>query len=159
MRTTYYVMAAAVENSYDLTPADLNISGGEWVVYDWATQTVIPFSTATPIRLAGQQHASQHLLDGGSVPWSLSIISPVVGGWAVVGDPSKYVTASSKRVSSVINANHDLEITMLGEPKEEITACAYSTSSKVLQCAVDIVKSDGRATITLTDHSHLEMLV
>ena len=143
-RTVYYLMAAAVENDYLLTPADLTLDNGEWIAYDWEAQSVAPFSSSSPIRLKSTAVPSTH------VEWSLHVIVPVVAGWAVVGDTTKYVSASSRRLGAVSIVNGGLEIVMLGQPQEEITGCAYVLASKTLRCGKAKAATNGRAVISLS---------
>ena len=119
---TYYLLAADVETRYDLTPADLYADGANttsFVVYEWRSGKISDFGTTSPVELKPNSNAL--------VAWSLYVISPVVDGWALIGDPTKYVTASTKRVESArVQPDGSFQVTVLGQTNEMLTACAYS---------------------------------
>lgn len=143
-RTTYYILAADVQSSYDLTPEDLRApDSAEYVAFSWKNRKIQTFSKTSPVKLKA---ASSQV----PVEWNLYTVAPVVDGWAVIGDANKYVGASIKRVESATVADSKLSVVMLGVAREEVTVCAYKKESGQLVCTDAVVGEDGKVTVSFS---------
>ena len=154
---TTYLLAADVEHDFQVTPHDLQLAttrcgvsatpaSGSHVVFDWVTRQVGEFSEANPLQLrksTGAPHSR------GPVEWSLSVVAPVLrGGWAVIGEPSKIVGASSRRLRSAQTLpSGDLAMVAVGAPKEQVEMCAVTAARRLL-CQSGVVGANGAVSFT-----------
>ena len=155
---TTYLLAADVEHDYQVTPHDLQLatthcgrsdtpaSAESYIVFDWATHRVAEFSDAKPLQLRRSKGAPHRT---GAVEWSLSVVAPVLrGGWAVIGEPSKIVGASARRLRSArtLPSGH-LAVVAVGVPMEEVEMCAVTAAMRLL-CKSGAVGANGDVSFT-----------
>ena len=154
---TTYLLAADVEDDFQITPHDLQLAtthcgrsatpaSGSHIVFDWVTRHVAEFSEAKPLQLRKSKGAPHRT---GLVEWSLSVVAPVLrGGWAVIGEPSKIVGASSRRLRSAQTLpSGDLAVVAVGAPKEQVEMCAVTAARRLL-CQSGVVGSNGAVSFT-----------
>lgn len=154
-RSVFYLLAANVGLEYAVTPADFEAGANcaksastrnvnlttmvdQFIVYDWNKQAVIStnFSTNAPLLLSNSIRHTKG--DSAAIDWSLYIVSPVVNGWALIGDSSKFVGTSSRRISSTAltaaGASTELEVNALGAAGEMVEVCVWKAAGKNLVC-------------------------
>ena len=100
---------------------------------------------------------------GAETEWSLSVVAPVMrGGWAVVGEPSKIVGASSRRLRSAHTLpSGNLELVANGVLNEQVEMCAVTANMQLL-CKSGNVGADDSATFafsTIVGHKYASTMV
>jgi hypothetical protein len=151
--SVFYLLAASVDQEYVVTPVDFEAGAkcatsapmaDQFIVYDWNKNAVIStnFSTDSPLLLSRSQHTKS-----GAVDWSLYIVSPVVDGWALIGDSSKFVGTSSQRIASTAatatGASAGLVVNALGAAGESVEVCAWESATQALVCKSGTANAQG----------------
>ncbi len=146
--TAFVVLAAQVKTSYGLTPADLGAAGAtNLVAYSWKDRAMATrnngscsVSAANPLELKRNIAHSPNK----AVAWDLYTIAPVIDGWAVIGDPNKYVTSASKRIVAVSRpGDARVVVTVAAEAGEALEICAFEAASEKLVCQTGTAGTDG----------------
>ena len=67
---------------------------------------------------------------------SLWVVAPVLlGNWSYLGEPSKIVKASARRVASLSSNSETLTATLLLAPREKVTVAVLSPKGEVMRAA------------------------
>ena len=144
--TTSYLMSASA-SAYSVTPDELMVdpAAAEYAQVDYATRKAGAFGPSNPIAIP-----KQITTRSGYVKWLLAIVAPVVDGWAVFGDLTKFVGASSKRLAGTVPgaSPNTVVVTAVGADREKLECCAWSKQQGLI-CKTGIAKQNG-ATATAT---------
>lgn len=142
---THYVFAAAVPDAISLTGADISVAGAlvvqsPYVVYEWRSKSLTMFDGAQPLALPPNPDKRD---------WQLHVMAPVLeGGVAFLGEPNKFVTASTKR-DFVITNPATMAGTGAGVVGEAVELCAVHVASMKMSCDTVKVGSDGSFAFSL----------
>lgn len=122
-----------------MSAADVYLGGAaEHLVYNWYSGQVSKLEATNSVAAGYEGHI-------------YAVAAPVVNGWALFGEPDKYVTASSTRFSSVSAAASDgssLAATLVGVAGEEVNVCAARAADLKLLCHGVKFGSAGKMTVT-----------
>ncbi len=79
------------------------------------------------------------------------VLAPVsVSGLALIGEPTKYVTAADKRFASIVPVSDGFDLELRGAPGEEVRLLVYdATAGRLLDPASVVVGADGKAASSL----------
>lgn len=149
---TRYLLAASLSRDYTMALTEVGISPEEVVLgYNWFTQELRHLDSATPLELKAES------TQGGSraVPFEYWVLAPKVGSWFLLGDTSKFVTNSVKRIASVSVSGNNLQVSVVGAPREQIRLCAVEDGqhAKVI-CQERKLSLAGRTIITFSSVSN-----
>ena len=89
------------------------------IIYNWYTGKVQPFSPpSVPVSPGYEGH-------------SYVVVSPVISGWAFLGEIDKYVTASNVRFENITpnKQNDGLQVTVRGMTLETVKVCAVALAN------------------------------
>ena len=94
-----------------------------YAVYNWYTGKAARLgATATKLQPGYEDHV-------------FAVVSEVVGGWAFVGEPGKFVTASSQRRFSALSLSGEgALVTVEGAAGEEVDVCAVRAADWSVHC-------------------------
>lgn len=116
--------------------------GKNFVSYDWNSRELVAgLPTLKP---------APNDSDDKVATWGLWRLSPLQqpSGWALIGEPDKYVGTSSARVTSVDGtAPGTLKVRVAGLKQENIQLCATQSDLK-MHCHTVVLGSEGVATVT-----------
>jgi hypothetical protein len=149
--SVHYLLAADVTTSYNITPADLGVSPSattaSFIAYNYYSGTVVPFGTDMPLQLLSAQTGQT----AAAVKFDYYTISPVgPDGVAFIGEPNKYITASSKRFVGFEVGASGVGVgsaTTACVPDEKLRACIWKNTSG-LECREATCGADSSAVIT-----------
>jgi len=115
----YYIFMDVPETLYDLEV----IPGGadSYAVYDWYSSKVTRVNSTFTLSAGYEGHG-------------YGLLTPVLGGWAFVGERAKLVPASSLRFPHVAATPSGLFVQVAGVTNEEVEVCATEMRSGVLLC-------------------------
>ena len=116
----------------------------DYVVYNWYTGEITAMNPDGNHLSAGYE---EHVF---------AIVSPMIGGFAFVGERSKYVTAAKVRFESVIpkmqSGVNTLSVSVIGMKDENVEVCVVSTDERTtklnLQCKVAKFEENGTVELT-----------
>ena len=97
-------------------PATASESGSalDYLVFNWYTRSLTPLSRNA-------------MLDPGYEGHSYGVVTPIVNGWAYVGEVDKFVTAATLRsVRAVVTSTKRLTVSIKGIAKESVVICAVN---------------------------------
>jgi len=116
-----------------------DIMPGPWAsayaVYDWYASTLTWLNTETL-----QLHA-------GYEGHGYAVVSPVIGGWALIGERAKLVPTSTLRLRVEKVSDGGLTVEVVGAAKEHVEICAAEMSSKQTMCSQVYFEKEGVATV------------
>jgi hypothetical protein len=105
-----------------VTPASVHLpSAGDNAIFNFYTKEIAAFASSNMVTPGYENHI-------------YAVVTPVVNGWAFVGEADKYVTAASIRFTSVAAQGSGLVAQVVGVPKDNVTVCAASTADWKLVC-------------------------
>merc|ERR1711976_155194 len=118
-----------------------------------------PFGNATKLLLSTPAAEKP---DSAPVPFQYWSIAEVVDGWALLGEISKFITASTRRVTSVKSEKTgNLLVRVAGIAEEKVTLCAVPVDRVATykkKCETEVIGADGVAEIRFsTDDPHKEI--
>jgi hypothetical protein len=122
--------------------AGLQQSTSKYAIYNWYTRQVQPMQASNTLPAGYEGHA-------------YAMVTPIVDGWAFIGETNKFVTASHLRFSSAIVSGTQLSVQLRGVASETVTVCAAALGSDgawTLQCQQIAFASDGEQTCTFSRH-------
>jgi len=137
------------------SPSDLTLSdvpGGtveEYALYNWYTSSLafMNASATSPIEPGYEGHA-------------YVVMSPIRNGWALLGDPAKFVSASTLRIVKVWVSSGTLTVAVRLVEGEQVKICAAERSTSTVQCKVATsAKSDVVSLTFGTADAETEILV
>lgn len=135
-RRIHYVYADddRAANLFSIRALDGAQDDRTYIIYNWYTRSI--------------EFLDQHIkIQPGYENHSFVVVSPLVEGFAFIGEPEKYTTASRKRFSNVHVTGDTLRVNITGAPHETVRACAV-TQALTLACA-EVSFADAEATIEL----------
>ena len=104
------------------------------------TGAVLPLQASTAVAAGYEGHA-------------YALVSPVLQGWAFLGEVDKYVPASRKRFPSVVPNGQGLVVQVAGVAEETVRVCAARASARTgtwkLFCAEVAFVTGGVSTVVL----------
>jgi len=154
-RAHRYVFAAALDREYDVTVKDLRLPVDEhFVARNWYTGELRAFDVSTPLLLSTRPSlgsSNSHIL------FQYSTIGTVIERWVLLGELSKYITASTRRITSVGTiGTGSLSITVSGVDGEFVRLCALHVIASLAPVSGNIlchsVTIDSTAQAMLTFH-------
>jgi len=117
----HYILAANTELEFNIQPTDLGEpSDGLFVVFDYFVQPTSPllFTTKYPLKIPALFPL------GNTVNFLYYVIVPIMGGYTLIGERDKFVTASFERFGQIVkttDTTHSMtNITIFGVPQEEV---------------------------------------
>ena len=158
----FYVLSVSMQSSYQLQMRDICTS--------WGYKTNCGQSTLSATWLAYEANSTHHLrIVNASSPLTLAVsdeytfeyftLAPVPrsvaargSGVVLLGEKAKWISASSRRISSIVSSTIDggIVVQVLAAPREQVTllVAVYPTLSVVeAACQAD---SNGHATMTIS---------
>jgi hypothetical protein len=100
----------------------VSMKGNEaYAVYNWYTKEVVPFQPRVVLRGGYENHV-------------YAIVTPVLCGWAFLGEVDKYVTVAGLRFPSITCAASRLTAHVAGVTGETVTVCAARASDWATTC-------------------------
>lgn len=137
------VIAINVASPYSLPLADLGYSADVTLAVYEANSTSSPFlvDSSSPLRIRAC----------GRSDFQLYTAVPVVGGWALLGEPNKWATISNTRFSDLAIFAQSLSVTLTGVPGEHVSVSVLGPDHNVrtLSCPIP---AGSKARVTVDEH-------
>lgn len=157
--TTSYVLAMGLTGTYGVKPSDLELDDtGHYVAMDWYG-LIHPrgFNESAPLIVGpGQPHvdvSAEVVAQAGASPisyeyWVIARFrSP--SGWALLGEPNKFVGASKMRVNSVTDGSGSMSVKLAGAAGEGVQLCAAHQKKGVV-CQDATMDGTGVGSVTFS---------
>lgn len=127
------------DGSAPMAAAEVNLeaSGGKGthVVYNWYTGELSRFAASNPLTHGYEGH-------------TYASVTPIVGGWAFIGEVNKYVVAATIRFTSATASAGSLSLSVSGVRGEKVKVCAAEVKDLVLVCQTATFDKDGVQTVS-----------
>jgi hypothetical protein len=109
-----------------LTAADVN----NYVVYNWYSGELSRLQATNTLARGYEGHV-------------YAMVTPIVNGWAFLGEPSKYVSCATLRFQTITASDSSLSVQVQGVRGETVSVCVVDAKNLERMCQNVVFSADG----------------